>query len=133
MLRLGQERDQLSVINDQFGAPTGADLLADVTAHAIRATLARPELAGLYHCIAGGETHWHAYASFVIAWARANGLPIKVAADQILAVPTTAYPTPARRPLNSRLSTQRLQQAFGLSLPHWQVGVERMLTEIHGK
>jgi dTDP-4-dehydrorhamnose reductase len=137
MLRLAAERDQLSVINDQFGAPTGADLLADVTAHAIRATLAKPQLAGLYHCIAGGETNWHAYASFVIEWARAqggvNGLPIKVAADQILAVPTTAYPTPARRPLNSRLSTQRLQQAFGLALPHWQVGVERMLTEIHGK
>jgi dTDP-4-dehydrorhamnose reductase len=133
MLRLASERDQLKVIDDQFGAPTGADLLADVTAHAIRATLARPQLAGLYHLIAGGETHWHAYARFVIEWARANGVPIQVAPDAILPVPTTAYPTPARRPLNSRLSTLKLQQAFGLTLPHWQVGVERMLTEIHGK
>ena len=98
MLRLAAERDQLKVIADQVGAPTGADLLADVTAHAIRATLAQPQLAGLYHLIAGGETHWHAYASFVIDWARANGLPVKVAADAILAVPTTEYPTPAKRP-----------------------------------
>jgi dTDP-4-dehydrorhamnose reductase len=133
MLRLAAERDQLSVINDQFGAPTGADLLADVTAHAIRATLAQPQLAGLYHLIASGETHWHAYARFVIEWARAQGLPIRVAPDAVLAVPTSAYPTPARRPLNSRLNTQRIQQAFGIALPHWQVGVERMLTEIHGK
>ena len=133
MLRLAAEREQLQVIADQVGAPTGADLLADVTAHAIRATLAVPELAGLYHLVAHGETSWHAYASLVIDWARANGLPVKVAPGAIHALPTTEYPTPARRPLNSRLDTARLQQAFGLSLPHWQAGVLRMLTEIQGK
>ncbi|MDM4766032.1 dTDP-4-dehydrorhamnose reductase [Pelomonas sp. SE-A7] len=131
MLRLATEREQLKVIADQIGAPTGADLLADLSAHMIRATLDQPELAGTYHAVAGGETSWHAYACFVIEWARARGLPIKVAADQVLAIPTSEYPTPARRPLNSRLSTDRLQAAFGLKLPYWQLGVERMLNEIH--
>ena len=132
MIRLAKERDQLKVINDQFGAPTGADLLADVTAHAIRATLARPELGGLYHLAAGGTTTWHGYASHVIARARAAGQPILVAADAIGAVPTSAFPTPAQRPLNSRLSTDKLHSQFGLSLPHWQLGVDRMLTETFG-
>jgi dTDP-4-dehydrorhamnose reductase len=132
MIRLAKERDRLSVINDQFGAPTGADLLADVTAHTIRATLAHPELGGLYHLAAGGTTTWHGYASHVIEQARAAGQPILVAADAIGAVPTSAFPTPAQRPLNSRLSTDKLQSQFGLSLPHWQLGVDRMLTETFG-
>jgi dTDP-4-dehydrorhamnose reductase len=132
MIRLAKERDRLSVINDQFGAPTGADLLADVTAHTIRATLARPELGGLYHLAASGTTTWHGYASHVIEQARAAGQPIQVAADAIGAVVTSAFPTPAQRPHNSRLSTAKLQQQFGLSLPHWQLGVDRMLTETFG-
>lgn len=129
MLRLAGEREKLTVIDDQIGAPTGADLLADITAHAIRACRANPALGGTYHAVAAGETSWHGYASFVIDWARANGLPLKVAPGAIEPVPTTAFPTPARRPLNSRLSTQRLQQAFDLVMPPWQDGVERMLTE----
>jgi dTDP-4-dehydrorhamnose reductase len=133
MLKLAAERDQLKVICDQIGAPTGADLLADITAHAIRAEAADRALSGLYHLVAGGQTNWHEYASFVIEWARANGQPIKVAPDAVLPIPTEAYPTPARRPLNSRLDTSKLQRAFGLSLPHWQLGVERMLIEILGK
>ena len=132
MIRLAKERDSLSVINDQFGAPTGADLLADVTAHAIRATLARPELGGLYHLAAGGTTTWHGYASHVIEQARAAGQPIQVAVDAIGAVATSDFPTPAQRPHNSRLSTAKLQQQFGLSLPHWQLGVDRMLAETLG-
>jgi dTDP-4-dehydrorhamnose reductase len=130
MLRLAAEREQLKVINDQIGAPTGADLLADLSAHMLRATQAEPALGGTYHAVAGGETNWHAYAKHVIEFARAQGKPIKVAAEQVLPIPTSDYPTPAQRPLNSRLSTQKLQAAFGLKLPHWQVGVERMLTEI---
>ena len=130
MLKLAAERETLAVINDQFGAPTGADLLADVSAHALRALAQNPALAGTYHCVAGGETHWHAYAQFVIEWARARGHAIRVPAAAISAVPTSAYPTPARRPLNSRLDTRKLQSAFGLQLPHWQPGVARMLTEI---
>ncbi|MDT9001340.1 dTDP-4-dehydrorhamnose reductase [Paucibacter sp. APW11] len=132
MLRLAGEREQLKVIADQIGAPTGADLLADLTAHMARATLANPQLGGLYHAVAGGQTSWHAYASHVIELARQRGQAIKVAPDQILAIPTSEYPTPARRPLNSRLSTAKLQQAFGLRLPEWQTGVERMLVEVLG-
>lgn len=129
MLRLAGERDKLTVIDDQIGAPTGADLLADITAHAIRACRANPALCGTYHAVAAGETSWHGYASFVIDWARANGLPLKVAPGAIEPVPTSNFPTPAQRPLNSRLSTARLQQAFDLVMPPWQEGVERMLTE----
>ena len=132
MLKLAAEREALSVIDDQHGAPTGAELLADVTAHAIRALRVNPGLAGTYHCVAAGQTSWHAYARFVIDWARARGLPLKVAAEAVHAVPTSHYPTPARRPLNSRLDTRRLQRAFGLQLPHWQPGVERMLSEYTG-
>ena len=132
MLRLAAERDSLNVIDDQIGAPTGADLLADVSALALRSALQRPALAGTYHCVAAGETSWHGYARFVIEWARANGQPVRVAADAVQPIATSAYPTPARRPLNSRLSTSRLQSAFGLRLPPWQAGVERMLREVHG-
>ncbi len=131
MLKLAAERDSLKVIDDQVGAPTGADLLADVTAHAMRAAHIDANLAGTYHCVAAGETTWHAYARFVIEWARAEGLPVQVAADAIQAVPTSAFPTAARRPLNSRLSTDKLRAAFGLALPAWQTGVERMLMEVH--
>ena len=133
MLKLAAEREALNVIADQIGAPTGADLLADVTAHALRGALQRPELAGLYHCAAGGETDWHGYARFVIEWARAAGQPLKVPADAIRPIPTSAYSTLAQRPLNSRLDTTKLQRAFGLHLPAWQGGVERMLTETLGR
>lgn len=132
MLKLAAERDELRVIDDQVGAPTGADLLADVSAHALRAACADPTLAGTYHCVAGGETSWHGYARFVIEWARAHGQAVKVAPEAIHAVATTAFPTPARRPLNSRLSTAKLQRDFGLVLPPWQGGVERMLREVLG-
>ncbi|MEP7281806.1 MAG: dTDP-4-dehydrorhamnose reductase [Rubrivivax sp.] len=131
MLRLGAEREALAVIDDQVGAPTGADLLADVTAHALRALQRDPALGGLYHCVAAGETSWHGYARFVFDWARVHGVALQLAPDGLRPIPTADYPTPARRPLNSRLDTTRLQQAFGLRLPRWQTGVERMLAEIH--
>ena len=129
MLRLARERDLLSVINDQVGAPTGAELLADVTAHAIHSAMQRPELSGLYHLVASGQTTWYDYAQFVIDFARRAGSEIKVAPDAIQPVPTSAFPTAARRPLNSRLNTQKLQTTFGLRLPPWQHGITRMLTE----
>ncbi len=130
MLRLAQERERLTVIDDQWGAPTGAELLADVTAHALRHLQARPQDGGVYHCAAGGETTWHAYAKWVIEHARKASEAIKIKATEIAPVPTSAFPTPAWRPLNSRLDTHRLQATFGLTLPHWQQGVSRMLTEI---
>ena len=130
MLRLAGERDALSVIDDQFGAPTSAELLADVTVHALRTALQRPELAGLYHCVAAGETTWCGYARYVLAQAQTLGWTLKAGPEQVAATSTANYPTPARRPLNSRLDTSRLQTTFGLTLPHWQAGVARMLTEI---
>ncbi|CAM8667891.1 RfbD dTDP-4-dehydrorhamnose reductase [Comamonadaceae bacterium] len=133
MLRLAGERDALTVINDQFGAPTSAELLADVTAHAIRSLQTKPELAGLYHCIAAGETTWHGYAQYVLERAATLGLPLKATAEKVAPTATSSYPTPAKRPLNSRLDTTKLQAAFGLRLPHWQDGVKRMLIEIAGR
>jgi dTDP-4-dehydrorhamnose reductase len=130
MLKLAAERDALNVINDQIGAPTGADLLADVTAHAVRALPSQPHLVGTYHCTAAGDTSWFDYARFVIEWARSQGMAIKVAPDAIRAINTSAYPTPAPRPLNSRLNTDKLRAAFDIALPHWQTGVERMLVEV---
>lgn len=130
MLRLAQERERLTVIDDQWGAPTSAELLADVTAHALRQLLKRPEDGGLYHCVAAGETTWHSYAKYVLEHARQAQAAIKIKATEVAPVPTSAFPTPARRPHNSRLNTTRLQTTFGLTLPHWQQGVARMLTEV---
>lgn len=130
MLRLAQERETLTVVNDQFGAPTGADLLADVTAHAIRHVAQHPQHLGLYHCVAAGETTWHAYAQWVVetAWQLQPELALRVRAIEPVA--SDAFPTAARRPHNSRLDTTKLQTQLGLRLPHWQQGVRRMLQEI---
>ena len=130
MLRLAVEREALNVIDDQIGAPTGADLLADVSAHALRALAQNPALQGLYHCTASGQTSWYGYARHVIDWARAQGRPVRVAPDALSPIPTAQYPTPAQRPLNSRLDCRRLQAALGLRLPPWQAGVDRMLQEL---
>ncbi len=131
MLRLAQERDKLAVIDDQWGAPTGAELIADVTAHALRAAMAgEQDLSGIYHLVAGGETTWNRYAQFVLAQARQINPALGITAREVQAVATSAFPTPAKRPNNSRLNTQKLQQSFGLALPDWQVGVQRMLREI---
>jgi len=129
MLRLAQERERLTVIDDQWGAPTGADLIADVTAHAVRHVGHSPQDLGLYHLVASGETCWHAYAQFVIETARGLRPELPIKATEIAPVPTSAFPTPAQRPLNSRLDTSRLQARFGLRLPDWRQGVVRMLQE----
>ena len=133
MLKLAQEREQLRVIADQFGAPTGAELLADVCAHLLRALPRVSEATGTYHVAAGGRTSWHGYATHVLAFARAAGVPLKVAPEAVEAIPTSGYPTPARRPLNSCLDTTRLRERFGLTLPDWRQGVDRMLTEVLGR
>ncbi|WP_309680863.1 dTDP-4-dehydrorhamnose reductase [Polaromonas sp.] len=130
MLRLAQERERLTVIDDQFGAPTGADLLADVSAHAIRQLLQSPANAGLYHLAAGGETSWHGYAKYVLAQAEYAQSALKIIAKELAPVPGSAFPTAARRPHNSRLDTGKLQTVFDLRLPDWQRGVDRMLAEI---
>ncbi len=131
MLRLAKDRQTLNVIADQIGAPTGADLIADITALAIQQAVQRPELSGLYHLAASGEISWHGYASYVIDFAKANGEQLAVTA--VDPIETTAYPTPARRPLNSRLNTRKLRENFSLHLPDWQSGVTRMLMEVLNK
>ena len=128
MLRLAKERAELSVINDQYGAPTGAELLADCTAHAIRVAQQNPEVSGLYHLVASGTTTWHDYAKLVFAEAKKAG--IELAIERVNAVATSAYPTPARRPTNSRLNTEKFQHQFNLVLPDWELGVKRMLAEL---
>lgn len=131
MLRLAKDRQTLNVIADQIGAPTGADLIADITALAIQQAVQRSELSGLYHLAASGEISWHGYASYVIEFAKANGEQLAVTA--VDPIETTAYPTPARRPLNSRLNTRKLRENFSLHLPDWQSGVTRMLMEVLNK
>jgi dTDP-4-dehydrorhamnose reductase len=130
MLRLAREREELKVVDDQVGAPTGADLLADVTAHAIRAWPAAKEPSGIFHVAAAGETSWHGYARFVVGKAQQAGQVLKADAQRVLPIPSSAFPTPARRPHNSRLDTARFRATFGLVLPPWEQGVARMLQEI---
>ncbi len=134
MLRLATEREELRVVADQIGAPTSAELIADVTALMLQRLRHDERLAarasGVYHLVAAGETSWHGYAQFVIAKAAALGLPLKTAAANILPIGTADYPVPARRPANSRLNTDKLQRTFGLHLPEWQYHAERMLQEI---
>ncbi|MFJ2483011.1 dTDP-4-dehydrorhamnose reductase [Pseudomonas sp. NPDC087598] len=131
MLRLARERESLSVIFDQVGAPTGSDLIADVTAHAILQVQKSPQLCGIYHLVAAGEVSWHGYASHVIEFARNRGETVMV--KTVEPIESSAYPTPARRPLNSRLNTAKLRNNFSLHLPDWQSGVNRMLMEVFNK
>ncbi|WP_011296900.1 dTDP-4-dehydrorhamnose reductase [Cupriavidus necator] len=134
MLRLGKERDSLRVIADQFGAPTTASLIADVTAQIVaRHWLAGDRQAfanGIYHLAAAGETTWHGYATEVLRYAKAHGVELKADPEQIEAIPATAYPLPAPRPSNSRLDTTRLQETFGIHLPDWKQGVQFLLDQI---
>lgn len=127
MLRLAKEREILNVIADQVGAPTGAELLADVVAHAIVKAKADSSVSGIYNLAAAGETSWHGYAEFVIDFARSQGEALAV--TSVLAIPSTAYPTPAARPLNSRMDTKKVSDVFALQLPGWKSGVSRMLQE----
>jgi dTDP-4-dehydrorhamnose reductase len=130
MLRLAREREELKVVADQVGAPTGADLLADVTAHAVRSLLAGGGAPGIYHVAASGATSWHEYARFVVTHAQQAGHQLKAGPERVLPIPSSAFTTPARRPHNSRLATTRFQTTFGLALPPWEQGVARMLQEI---
>ena len=132
MLRLARQQPRLTVIDDQWGAPTGAELIADVSAHAIVQLRARPDKAGIYHLAAAGETNWFSYAKHVLAQAQSAQPAIEYVVKDILPIPSSAYPVAATRPHNSRLDTRKLRTAFDLHLPPWQAGVDRMLAEILG-
>ena len=130
MLKLAQERDTLNVVSDQVGAPTSANLIATVTTQILQVLFEQPSVDprwGLYHLVAGGHTNWHAYACYVIAQARIAGWPIKIQDQAIQPIATKDYPVAAPRPLNSRLDTRKLCQAFNLTLPDWRVGVDDVL------
>ena len=131
MLKLAQERDALRVVADQVGAPTSAALIAETTTQVLSVMAgqsADDPRWGVYHLTAGGVTNWHAYASYVIAQARAAGWPIRVTDDAIAAIRTEDYPVAATRPMNSCLDTSKVRTTFGVSLPDWRVGVDEVLT-----
>lgn len=132
MLKLAQERDKLSIVADQVGAPTSAKMLADVTAEIVRQLLegGAPIKYGTYHLVAGGETSWHGYAQFVIEQANALGLATKIAAKDVKAIGTRDYPMPAPRPANSRLDTTKIKDMFGITLPTWQDEVGLVVAEL---
>ena len=133
MLKLAQDRDALRVVADQIGAPTSADLIAETTAQILSVMAEQPKddpRWGVYHLTAGGQTNWHAYASYVIAQARVAGWPIKVADDAIAAIRTEDYPVAATRPMNSCLDTAKVRQTFGVNLPDWRVGVDGVLAAL---
>ncbi|TSE20180.1 dTDP-4-dehydrorhamnose reductase [Tepidimonas alkaliphilus] len=133
MLRLARERERLTVVDDQWGAPTGADLIADVTAHALARLLREPDaerLAGTYHLAAAGATTWHGYARFLIEQARARWPDAGWRVQAVEPIPSSAYPTPAARPRNGRLDTARLRATFGLNLPDWRAGVARWVQSV---
>lgn len=121
---------RLAVVNDQFGAPTAAAWLADLTVLALTRVLADERLAGLYHAAAAGETSWHGYACFVVEQAQKTGLLPSVPIDAVQPVASTAYAQAARRPLNSRLDTSKLRWTFGVDIPGWQTGVAKMVEEL---
>jgi dTDP-4-dehydrorhamnose reductase len=129
ILQLGKEREKLTVINDQFGAPTGAELLSDITAHCIRSM--KDNAAGIFHLVPAGETTWYDLARFSIDTARNLGLELAV--KEILPVASSEFKTMAERPHNSRMDTKKLQNTFSLNLPDWRNGVTRLISELTGK
>jgi len=135
MLRLAADREELRVVADQVGAPTSAELIADVTALLLQRIAADATLAktasGTYHLVASGSTSWHGYAQFVIGEAARLGMPLRVTPESIYPITAAEYPVPAQRPANSRLDNQKLQQTFGLELPQWEFHVKRMLNELN--
>lgn len=131
MLRLAAERDSLSVVGDQWGAPTSAELIADVTAACLH-RLGQPDseaLLGTYHLAAGGETNWCEFARYVLRTAEDLGVALRCRSQDIVEIPASAYPLPAPRPANSRLDTTKIRAAFGLNLPDWRYHAERTVVE----
>ena len=134
ILRLAQERDELKIVADQIGAPTAAELIADVTALCVGSIAHCPErfagADGIYNLVAAGETSWHNYAQFVVENAARLGLLLKLAPGSIRPIATREYPLPAQRPFNSRLATDKLSRVFGIEPPHWKIHLQRVIEEL---
>jgi len=133
ILKAATQRDELKVVCDQFGAPTRAALIADVTSIALRQIMRSPQdasRAGVYHLAASGETNWNEYARLAIAEAMKHGAPIRATPDKVRAIPAAEYAARAPRPANSRLDTGRLREAFDIVLPSWETGVNAVVAEL---
>ncbi|MEY4725167.1 MAG: hypothetical protein RL043_1316 [Pseudomonadota bacterium] len=141
MLRLAAEREELRVVNDQFGAPTSARFLAQTVTHMLgrlgpvragnQEAKDRAALTGLYHCSCSGRTNWHDYAKFAIELARRNGVKLELPANNLIPIPSSAYPTPAARPSNSVLDNTKLEKTFGIQRPDWQSEVEQVIQALN--
>lgn len=130
ILRLAREREQLNVVADQFGAPTPAELIADVTAQCLLLLRHGKGAEGVYHLAPAGETSWHGFASAIVREAQAAGLALRLSPESIRAITTAEYPTAAKRPANSRLDTHKIRSTFGLALPSWESPLLRIIREI---
>lgn len=135
MLRLAAERDELKVVADQFGTPTSAELISDVTALCMQQIITNEKkfalsVVGVYHLVASGDTSWHIFAQYVVDKATCSGVELKATTQKVIPITTKEYPLPARRPRNSRLVTSKLTEVFSIKLPHWSTYVDRMLKEI---
>ncbi|MAK56149.1 MAG: dTDP-4-dehydrorhamnose reductase [Pusillimonas sp.] len=127
ILEKAQTQDSLKVVNDQFGAPTSAELLASLTTQALLPAMKNPKLGGLYHVAAQGEASWYTYAQFLLEQALHEGLTLRVKPEDLIPVSSAQWSAPAARPSNSRLNTTRFCETFGLTLPHWQEGVTQFV------
>jgi dTDP-4-dehydrorhamnose reductase len=132
IMRLARERDSLNVVADQIGAPTPAALIADVTAHIIKQWQVEPPKMplGTYHLASSGSTSWHGYTEYLLALAERYSIALQLKPENLHAIPSSAYPTPAKRPGNSRLNCSKIEHAFGLTMPAWQSGVEHVFQQI---
>jgi dTDP-4-dehydrorhamnose reductase len=135
MLRLAKQKESLNIVADQFGAPTSAELVADVTALCLNQIMTNNEgfsqdKKGIYHLVSAGDASWHSFAQYIISQAQYLGASLKTMPSNIFPISSAEYTVPATRPTNSRLNTDKLQQAFSLNLPQWQPYIDRMLTEI---
>jgi len=130
ILYLAQNRDKLAIVNDQIGSPTSAELIADITAYALFTVKHKPEISGLFNLTAKGYISWYGFAKFILEYVEERNLPLKIHSTNIDSTSSIEFPLPAKRPLNSRLNTSKLENTFQLSLPAWQVGVSRVLEEI---
>lgn len=130
MMRLAQQREQLTVVDDQFGTPTSAEMLADLTALAIWAHQHAQLDSGLYHLTAKDKTSWHGFAQFIVEQMLAQGIPTRVQPDQVLAIPSSQYPTPAKRPAFSYLDSSKIEQALSIELPAWPLHAKRAVAQL---
>jgi dTDP-4-dehydrorhamnose reductase len=127
-----QEKDSLNIVGDQWGSPASSSMLGDVTFKIVDTIIKNKNFNdyGTYHVTNEGETNWHQYASLIASELIKLNVKIKCAPDKIHPILTSEYSTAAKRPLNSRLNTDKIKKAFVLELPHWESEVKKVLREI---